>query len=101
MLVEQQVQLIKGGARSLPVVFLVHVAQANAVSQQLIECRHRSAAGLVAQAERQARQRAIELDFLSPLPKNWLSFCNASVRHELHLPCQPAQSNGHAEPRHP
>jgi len=51
MFVEEQVQRVESGARDLPVVFFIHVAQGHCVGQQLIEIVDAGIAGALVQCD--------------------------------------------------
>ena len=52
VLVVEEVQLVEGRARDLPVVLLVHVAKGHRVGEKLLEIRRRSSAGAFGQGDR-------------------------------------------------
>jgi len=67
MLVEQQVQLVEGRTRDLPVMLLVHVAKRHRVGEHLIEVLRAFAADRGVERQRQADEVIERLDFVSLL----------------------------------
>src|SRR5580704_7963194 len=77
VLVKEQMQLIKRGARDLPVMFLVHVAKRYGIGQDLIEVFGARSAYPLIERDREFGDFAVWLDFGGMLMLNRPGFFRA------------------------
>src|SRR5580693_4096752 len=74
MLVEQEMKLIKGWSRNLPMRFLVEIAQGHGICQQQVELLGHFQTNRLRKIKRQhVRNRAVRLNFVGALVKTRLS----------------------------
>lgn len=86
MLIEEQVELVKGVARDLPVVLFVHVAQGHCVGEELVQIFDAVRTDFFVETDRELRNFVVRLNLVRFLMKDGARTLGARLRVRIAVP---------------